>query len=132
MNGDPGGQPAQPRLLESLKALGTTAVAAVETRLRILSTDLEEERDALVRLIFWGAVFLFSLFLGVVLAAMLIVVAFWESQRLAVLGVLTGLALGAAAAVGLGLRAWWRRRPRAFGTTLEELAKDRERLGRRS
>jgi uncharacterized membrane protein YqjE len=132
MNGDSGRQPAQPRLLESLKALGTTAVAAVETRLRILSTDLEEERDALVRLIFWGTVFLFSLFLGVVLAAMLIVVAFWESQRLAVLGVLTGLSLGASAAVGLGLRAWWRRRRPAFGTTLEELAKDRERLGRRT
>ncbi len=132
MGEDSGEGPAQPRLLESLKALGTTAVAAVETRLRLLSIDLEEERDALVRLIFWGAVFLFSLFLGVVLAAMLIVVVFWESQRLAVLGVLTGLALGAAAAIGLGLRAWWRRRPRAFSTTLEELAKDRERLGRRS
>jgi uncharacterized membrane protein YqjE len=132
MNGDSGGKPAQPRLLESLKALGTTAVAAVETRLRILSTDLEEERDALLRLIFWGAVFLFSLFLGVVLAAMLVVVVFWESQRFIVLAVLTGIALGVAAAVGLGLVTWWRRRPSAFATTLEELAKDRERLGRRS
>jgi uncharacterized membrane protein YqjE len=131
MNGDSGGQPAQPRLLESIKALGTTAIAAVETRLRLLSTDLEAERDALVRLIFWGAVFLFSLFLGVVLAAMLVVMAFWESGRLVVLAVLSGVALGVAAAVGLGLVAWWRRRPPAFATTLEELAKDRERLGRR-
>lgn len=132
MNGDRGAkQPSQPRLLESLKTLGATAIAAVETRLRLLSTELEEERYALVRLVFWGALFLFALFLGLVLLAIFLVVAFWETQRLAVLGLLTGLSLGAAAVIGLGLRAWLRSRPLPFHATLEELAKDRERLSRR-
>ncbi|MFZ5557076.1 MAG: phage holin family protein [Pseudomonadota bacterium] len=116
-------------LLASVKGLIATAIGAAETRLAIFGTELEEERLRLLTLIFWGALFLFVLFLGSVLLAILMVVVFWDTQRVLVLGVLTGLFLGAALVIGLGLRAWMRSAPRPFRVTVGELAKDRERIG---
>lgn len=120
---------AGPGLLASVKGLLATAVGAVETRLAILGSELEEERLRLLTLIFWGALFLFVLFLGTVLLTMLLVVLYWDTQRLLVLGLLTGLFLGAAVAIGVGLRLWIRAAPRPFSVTIGELAKDRERIG---
>ena len=112
----------------SLRRLGTTAIAAVETRLGLLATDLEFEGLRLAKLLFWIALLLFFLFLGVVLLMILVVVLFEEEHRVLALAVLSGLCLGGALAIGLGLRAWMRSRPKPFQTTLTELAKDRERM----
>jgi uncharacterized membrane protein YqjE len=115
-------------LFESLKTLSASIVGIVHTRLELLSTDIAEEREHLITLLVLGLLALFCLGVGVVLLALLIVVVFWESNRLLALGGLTGLFL--VTAMGLAWLAMHkaRTRPRLFEASLAELAKDRQQL----
>lgn len=117
-------------LIESLKALAGTLVAIAHTRLDLLASDLEEERAHLLSLLVLTLVGLFLLGVGVVLAAMLLVAAFWDTHRLLVLGLLAGAFLTA------GIAAWAmavskaRTKPKLFAASLSELRKDRQQLTR--
>jgi uncharacterized membrane protein YqjE len=116
-------------LFKSLQTLASTLVGMAHTRLELLSIDIAEEREHLFALLILVLLALFCLGVGVVLLALLIVVAFWESHRLLALGGLTGLFLLASA--GLAWLAVYktRSRPRLFAASLAELSKDRQRLG---
>jgi uncharacterized membrane protein YqjE len=119
-------------LFDSLKALSSSLVGIVHTRLELLSTDIAEERAHLTSLLLLGLVALFCLGVGVVLVAILIAVAFWDSHRLAALGGLAGFFLIACAALAWLAVHKARTRPRLFEATLAELAKDRQQLQSRS
>lgn len=120
--------PAGKGLLDSLKTLTGTLIAIVYTRLELLSTDLEEERERLAILLILMLVALFCIGVGIILAVLLIVVAFWDTHRLLVLGGFTGLFMAG------GLSASWlalhklRTKPRLFAATLAELYQDSARL----
>ena len=120
--------PSGKGLLDSLKTLTGTLIAIVYTRLELLSTDLEEERERLAILLMLMLVALFCIGVGVILAVLLIVVAFWDTHRLLVLAGFTGLFL-----VG-GLSASWvalhklRTKPRLFAASLAELRQDSAQL----
>jgi len=119
-------------LFDSLKGLAATLVALAHTRLDLLATDLEEEREQLVSALVMLLVALFCLGVGVVLLAILIAVVFWDSYRLLALAGLTGIFLaGGAAAFGFA-RHKLRTKPRLFAASLAELAKDRQQLTHRS
>ncbi len=115
-------------LLASLKTLASGLVGIVQTRLELLATDVAEERERLTALLVLAQMALFFLGVGVVLLAILIVVVFWESYRLAVLGALAGVFLCAGAAAGWLALHRLRTRPRLFAASLTELAKDRQQL----
>jgi uncharacterized membrane protein YqjE len=119
---------AEAGLLESLRGLIRTFLSAAQTRIGILAADLERERIRVTALLLWGAIFLFVLFVGIVLLAILLVVVFWDTQRVLVLSLLTGFFLGSALAIGLGLRVWSRGAARPFQATLAELSKDQEQI----
>lgn len=115
-------------LLESLTVLATTLVAIAHTRLDLLSTDLEEDREHLLSLLVLTLAALFCLGVGVVLATILLVAVFWDTHRLLVLGSLAGFFLA------VGMAAWGfamhkaRTKPRLFAASLLELLKDRQQL----
>lgn len=115
-------------LLESLSTLAATLVAIVHTRLDLLSADVEEGRAHVLSLLVLALAALFFIGVGVVLAAILLVVAFWDSHRLLALGSLAGFFLAA------GVGAWAyalhkaRTKPRLFAASLSELLKDRQQL----
>ena len=115
-------------LLASLTALAATLVAIAHTRLDLLSSDLEEEREHLLSLLVLSLSALFFLGIGVLLATLLVVVAFWDTYRLPVLAVLTGMFLAA------GITAWRialhkaRTKPKLFAASMSELLKDRQQL----
>jgi uncharacterized membrane protein YqjE len=119
-------------LLESLTLLAATLVAVAHTRLDLLSTDLEEEREHVLSLLLLALLALFCLGVGVVLLTVLLAVAFWDTHRLMVLGWLAGLFLAG------GVAAWAfaihraRTKPRLFSASLAELLKDRQQLVSRS
>lgn len=121
-------QAASEGLFESLKTLSVSLVSIVHTRLELLSTDVAEEREQLTSFLVLVLVALGCFGVGVVLLAMLVVVAFWETHRLLALAGMTGLFL--AAGVGLGWFALHRVRtkPRLFEASLAELSKDRQQL----
>jgi uncharacterized membrane protein YqjE len=118
-------------LLDSLSALAGTLVTIVHTRLELLSSDLEEERAHLLTLLVLALAALFFIGFGILLATLLLVVAFWDTHRLPLLGLLTGLFLTA------GIAAWRialhkvRAKPRMFAASMSELIKDRQQLASR-
>jgi uncharacterized membrane protein YqjE len=75
-----------------------------------------------------GLVAVFCLGLGVVLLTVFFVVLFWDSYRLPVLGVMSGLFLVLGIFAALTLRAKSAESTRIFSSTLAELSKDREQL----
>lgn len=124
-------QPAASKgLLESLGTFAATLAAIAQTRLELLSTDLEEEREHLLSLLVWSLTALFCLGVAVTLATILLVVAFWDSYRLTVLGILAGAFLAAALGAWLWVRHRNRTRPRLFAASLAELRRDRAALPR--
>jgi uncharacterized membrane protein YqjE len=118
-------------LLESLRRLAHTAVGLVQTRLELLSLDVEEAKLRLLSTVLLGAVAFLCLSLGVVMGALWLVVAFWETHRMLVMGLLTGGFLGGGL-LALAALSWRAKHgPRLFSGTLAELEKDRAALGGR-
>lgn len=122
---DPGSEGG---LLDSIRKLAITLTGALQTRLGIFATELEEAKLQLSQLLLLGLVALFCLGLGIVLLAVFFVVLFWDSYRLAVLGVMAGVFLGMGIFAVLALRAKTAENTKMFSATLAELAKDREQL----
>lgn len=113
-------------LLGSLKRLTNTCIGIVHTRLELLSTDLEEGRERLISLLAMTFVALFCLCFGMVLLAILIVVLFWDTHRLLVLSLLTGLFIVTGSIIGtMAIRAL-KSMPRMFEASLAELVKDHQ------
>jgi uncharacterized membrane protein YqjE len=115
-------------LFDSLKGLAASLVAIAHTRLDLLSTELEEERERLTLLLIVMLIGLFCLGVGVILLTILVVAAFWDSHRILVLSGFSGVFLVA------GVAAWWfalhkmHTKPKLFAASLHELSKDRQQL----
>lgn len=115
----------------SLRALGATLLELVGSRIELAVVELREEgerRKGMLALAVIGALFLA---LGLLLVAGFIVLLFWDTHRLAALGVVTLVYLGIAAYCFLRLRREQLAAPPPFEATLRELAADREMLGGR-
>ncbi|HET7766918.1 MAG TPA: phage holin family protein [Burkholderiales bacterium] len=118
-------------LLESLRGLAKTFIALVQTRIEIFASEVDEERARLARLIVLGVIAAFCLGLALVLLVLLVVVVFWDTNRLLAIGVIAAVfALGALAAL-VSLRKAMRQRPKFLSATLAELRKDETELERR-
>ena len=115
-------------LFMTLKALSSNLLAIVQTRLELLSTDVAEERERLLKLLVMVLIALFCLGVGVILLALLIVVALWESNRLYALVGMIAFFLVAGLGVGWTAIQWSRRQPRLFDASITELTKDRQDL----
>ena len=120
--------PASGGLFESLKNLSVSLVGVVHTRLELLSVDIAEERVHQTTLLVLGLLALFCFGVGVVLLSILIVVAFWETHRLAALGGLAGIFLATGAGVVWFALHKIRTKPKLFQASLAELVKDRQHL----
>jgi len=115
-------------LFDSLKELLATLTALAQTRLELVGTELEEQVARLAILLVWSIVALFLVFTAVVLAAVAIVIVFWDEHRVLVaFGLAGGMALLAVGSI-LYVINQLKQRPRMFQATLEELEKDRQRL----
>lgn len=119
-------------LFESLSTLTATLVAIGQTRLDLFFAELEEDRHHLLTLLGLALVALFCIGIGVVLATILVVVAFWDTHRLLVLGIIAVLFLATGAAACAYALHKVRQRPRMFAASLLELRKDHQRLVSRS
>lgn len=116
-------------LLHSLTVLAGSFVSIAHTRLELLSTDLEEDRQHLLALVLLSLVALFSLLFGLILLAILLVVIFWDTHRLLALSSLAGFFMitGLVTCVIAVRKA--KTKPRLFLASLLELFKDSQQLG---
>jgi uncharacterized membrane protein YqjE len=121
-------EPNPGRLIESLRRLAGTAADIVQTRLALLSNEVEEEalRVWQVFLLALGAMVFFGL--ATLVYTALVVVLFWDGHPAAVLAVLGSAYLALGVMAVLGIRAKLRSRTKLFSTSLAELGKDREQL----
>jgi len=118
------GAAARGGLLHSIKHLAQSLIGAAQTRLEILATDLEEERVRLEQMLLVALAAAFCLIMGVVLCVALIVLYYWDTHRLAAVGILAAGFLGTGALLGWVLRDKAKSRPKPFAATRGELAKD--------
>jgi uncharacterized membrane protein YqjE len=117
-------------LLESLHKLAGTFFAMAQTRLEIAAGELEEERARLGRVVTLATVTAFCVAFAVNLLILLVIVLFWDTHRLLVIGLLAAAFLFGALIAGLLMRSVIADRPRLLAVTLAELRKDREALER--
>ena len=121
---------SQENLLSSIKGLASTGASIAQTRLELLSLDVQIARSKFISLLVMIIGALFFLFFGLVMLALLIVIYSWETDRMMALGLLTaafllvGLVLAALIAQSLHTM------PRLFEASIAELAKDREALSK--
>ncbi len=118
-------------LLNSLTQVFGTLVAMAQTRLELLTTELQEEIQRAAQLLLWAFVALFAAGIGLFLAALVLIFAFWDTHRVLVSIIVTAVFFGIAAFAALHLASRLRNKPRMLDATLNELARDRQRLDER-
>ena len=118
--------------MESLKRLVHTLVSISQTRLELLSNELEEERFRISRILVVGGITLFFFGLAILLATMFVVVLFWDSHRLLAIGGLAIVFMTGGLLTLNAFRTLCRERPKLFAASLAELSKDRDQLSSRS
>jgi uncharacterized membrane protein YqjE len=115
-------------LFRSLANLLATTIGIVQTRLELLSTELQEEVHRVAELIVWSAVALLAAGAGLFLLALVVILLFWDTHRvLAAVGV-TSAFFAIAIVAAFVLRAKLRAKPPLLDATLAELKKDRDSL----
>lgn len=121
---------SQENLLSSLKNLLSTGASIAQTRLALISTDVQIARGHFISLLVMIIFTLFFLFFGLVMLALLIVIYSWETDRILALTLLTGGFLTIGAILAVVVLQSLRRMPKLFEATIAELKKDREGLSR--
>ncbi|HYF18448.1 MAG TPA: phage holin family protein [Ramlibacter sp.] len=123
---------AEPRsagLLASLRTLLDSALDLAHARLALLGNELEEQKLRVAHGLLLAAVGLVLLTVAVLLLCGFVLLLFREGHRLAALGVLT-VAFGGGAVFALRAAREQLRSPQAmFQASLDELARDRDRVG---
>jgi uncharacterized membrane protein YqjE len=119
---------SQENLLSSLKSLVSTGASIAQTRLELISVDVQIARTQLISLLVMIVSALFFLFFGLVMLALLIVIYSWESDRMLALGLLASAFLLVGFILALLIMQSLRTMPKLFEASIAELAKDREAL----
>jgi uncharacterized membrane protein YqjE len=123
----PGAAHAQ-GLLASLRRLGATTVELLRTRVELIATEIDEERDRITRLLVLSAIAGFLLALGIVMLTFFIIILAWDTHRILATAILTVTYLGAGVLAALKARAAAKEATKLFSASLAQLTKDRDAL----
>lgn len=118
-------------LLGSLTKVLANLIGIAQTRLEILSTELQQEVTQAAQMLLWAFVAVFAAGTGLFIGGLVLIFAFWESHRLLAAVLVMGFFFLLALIAVLMLRAKLKARGRLFEATIAEFAKDREHLGSR-
>lgn len=115
-------------LYDSVKRFGATLTAVAATRLALLANELHEERLRLTQMLLFTMLALFCFGLTLVFLTTFLVVLFWDSHRLMVLGLLCVVFLSLGTTMLFLLRQKIMQKPKLFAASLAELSKDQASL----
>jgi uncharacterized membrane protein YqjE len=118
-------------LLHSLTQVVATLVAMAQTRLELLTTELQEEIHRAAAVLLWAFVALFAAGIGLFLLALAAIFVYWDTHRVLVSALVTLAFFVIAAIAALCLRKQLRSRSRLLDATLSELARDKQHLDER-
>lgn len=111
----------------SVRRLLAHGLELLQTRAELLSVEVEEEKNRLLRLLALGLTGIFCLAIGLAFLAVFLTVLLWDSHRLLALGIFSGLFLVLGGAL-LWAANHARSGPRPFAASLAELTQDRAAL----
>lgn len=112
----------------SANKLAMTLLAMLHTRIHVLALDLEEDRLYLLKIIKYGLFAFFCLSMGITVLTVLLAVLFWDTHRVLLLVIVSGLFLL------FGLLSWGyaakivKNKPALFNNSLSEFIKDQQSL----
>jgi uncharacterized membrane protein YqjE len=121
---------AQENLLSSIKGLAATGASIAQTRLELISVDVQIARSKFISLLVMIICALFFLFFGLVMLALFIVIYSWETDKMMALGLLTAAFLSVGLIMGLLIAQTIKTMPKLFEASIAELSKDREELSK--
>jgi uncharacterized membrane protein YqjE len=119
---------SQENLLSSLKNIVATSASIAQTRLELLSVDVQIARSKFISLMVMMVCALFFLFFGLVMLSLLIVIYSWETNRMLALGLLTIGFIGIGLILAFLTMRSLQTMPKLFEASIAEFAKDREEL----
>ena len=120
----------QEHLITSIKNIVATGISIAQTRLELLSVDVQIARSKTISLLVMIICALFFLFFGLVMLSLLIVIYSWETNRILVLSLLTSSFIAIGLVLALLVMQSIRTMPKLFEASIAEFAKDREELGK--
>jgi uncharacterized membrane protein YqjE len=120
----------QTGIVAALKRMLATLVALVHTRLELFTTEIEEEIQRAASILLWALIALFFGSLTVLMAAVMVLVVFWDDHRILAAGCIMGTFLLLTLVFALLARARLRAKARFMGASIDELKRDREALER--
>jgi uncharacterized membrane protein YqjE len=115
-------------LFQSFSNFAATLLAIAHTRLQLLTTELQEEVRQVGGILLWAFIAALTSLLGLFLAALAFIFAFWDTHRIAASLVMIAVFVGLAIFAILVLRKKLREKSPMLDDTLAELAKDRDNL----
>ncbi len=116
-------------LATSLRTLAATFTELLKTRLELLSTEFQEEKQRVAGLLLYGFAAVLLLVTGCVFLAVFITVLLWDTHRLLALGIFTALFLAAGIIALTAVMRHQRAESKLFAASLAELKRDRDVLG---
>jgi uncharacterized membrane protein YqjE len=116
------------RLLQSLGNILASLIDVGQTRVELLTLELQAEIRRVAGLLAIGFFTLFFAGMGCLLAGLTLIFAFWDSQRILVSILVTAFFFLLASLGAWKLARQLRSKPPMLGDTLAELRKDRDRL----
>lgn len=116
-------------VFSSIKNFAASFVSHLHTRLQLFATEFAEEKLRLTSLLFGALSALFFLFVAIILAALFVIAAAWDTPyRLHAVGGLALLFLMGAGILWSTVRTKLKSKPNLFQASLAELYKDRQQL----
>ena len=116
-------------MLGPVREIARTLLSYALTRTRLAAAEMEEQALRLLEVLIWLVAALFFLGIAVVFVALLLVLLFWDSNRLLAAGLLGALFVSLGTVAALFARRLLRERPPLLAATLAELERDRNTLG---
>lgn len=108
----------------SLRALGATLLALVCARGELIAIEVQEEKERAAQKLVLVVLAALFVTMGLLLAAFLVVVLFWDTHRMLAAGGVTVLYLGIGGWALARLREMNRNSPPPFAATMSEFAND--------
>jgi uncharacterized membrane protein YqjE len=115
-------------LLHSIKQLLATLLSMAQTRLELLTTELQTDIQRLGATLLWSLAAVFALGIGCFLAALTLIFIFWDTHRVLVSVSVTAAFFGFTLLAIVIVAKRLRNHPRLLQGTLTELQRDQESL----
>lgn len=111
-------------IFESIGRLGSTLVDMVHTRLELAAVEMEEESQRMLGYLLFALLALFLFGIAFLMLALLVVVLFWDTHRVAAVGGMAALFAAAGTIIAMRVKSGFDSKPRLLQNTIEQLRKD--------